>query len=99
MRLTHYDERDKRWQINNDYGAVTIDELNYAVGEAVNKLAAYEDAEEQGRLVEVVRCRECYFRGLDGAALPVCTGAMTYCHTPDDWFCAAGKSKDGGQDE
>lgn len=49
--------------------------------------------------VEVVRCRECYFRGLDGAALPVCTGAMAYCHTPDDWFCAAGKSKDGGQDD
>ena len=51
MRLTHYDEHKKRWQINDDYGAVMIDELNYAVGEAVDKLAAYEDAEEQGRLV------------------------------------------------
>lgn len=43
MRLTHYDEHKKRWQINNDYGAVMIDELNYAVGEAIDKLAAYED--------------------------------------------------------
>lgn len=50
MRLTHYDEHKKRWQINDDYGAVVIDELNYAVGEAIDKLAAYEDAEEQGRL-------------------------------------------------
>lgn len=48
-------------------------------------------------VVEVVRCRECYFRELDGAD-PVCTGAMAYSHTPDDWFCAAGKPKDGGQD-
>lgn len=43
MRLTHYDEHKKRWQINNDHGAMMIDELNYAVGEAVDKLAAYED--------------------------------------------------------
>lgn len=49
-------------------------------------------------VVEVVRCRECYFRELDGAD-PVCTGAMAYSHTPDDWFCAAGKPKDGGQDD
>lgn len=48
-------------------------------------------------VVEVVRCRECYFRELDGADVPVCTGAMAYSHTPDDWFCAAGKPKYGGQ--
>ena len=56
MRLTHYDEHKKRWQINDDYGAVMIDELNYAVGEAIDKLAAYEDAEEQGRLV-ILPCK------------------------------------------
>lgn len=50
-------------------------------------------------VVEVVRCRECYFRELDGADGPVCTGAMAYSYTPDDWFCAAGKPKDGGQDD
>lgn len=53
MRLTHYDEHKKRWQINDDYGAVMIDELNYAVGEAIDKLAAYEDAEEQGLLIRL----------------------------------------------
>lgn len=45
-------------------------------------------------VAEVVRCRECRFRVLDGADVPVCTGAMAYCHTPDDWFCASGKYKD-----
>ena len=45
-------------------------------------------------VVEVVRCRNCYFRALDGEDIPVCTGAMAYSHTPDDWFCAAGKLKD-----
>lgn len=44
-------------------------------------------------VVEVVRCGECYFRALDGADVSVCTGAMAYSHTPDDWFCAAGKRK------
>ena len=53
MRYTHYDEYKKRWQINDDYGAVMIDKLNYAIGEAVDKLAAYEDAEEQGLLVRL----------------------------------------------
>lgn len=46
-------------------------------------------------VVEVVRCRECYFRDTDGEDVPVCTGAMAYSYTPDDWFCAAGKPKDG----
>lgn len=49
--------------------------------------------------IEVVRCRECYFREFDDADVPVCTGAMAYSYTPDDWFCAAGKPKDGGQDD
>lgn len=53
MRLTHYDEYKKRWQINDDYGAVVIDALNYAIGEAIDKLAAYEDAEEKFRWIPV----------------------------------------------
>lgn len=56
MRFTHYDKFKKRYQINTDYGAVMIDELNYAVGEAIDKLAAYEDAEEQGRIV-ILPCK------------------------------------------
>lgn len=50
-------------------------------------------------VVEIVRCRECYFRELDEADVPVCTGAMAYSYTPDDWFCAEGKPKNGGQDD
>lgn len=53
MRYTHYDKHKKRWQINDDYGAVMIDRLDYAVGEAIDKLAAYEDAEDQGLLVRL----------------------------------------------
>ena len=53
MRYTHYDKHKKRWQINDDYGAVMIDELNYAIGEAIDKLGAYEDAEDQGLLVRL----------------------------------------------
>ncbi len=56
MRFTHYDEHKKRWQVNIDYGAVMIDELNYAIGEAIDKLAAYEDAKEQGQLV-ILPCK------------------------------------------
>ena len=70
MRYTHYDEHKKRWQINDDYGAMMIDELNYAVGEAVDKLAAYEDAEDQGRLV----------------ILPCAVGDAVYYLNPfDEW--------------
>ena len=60
--------------------------------------AVYESA-PAADVVEVVRCRECYFRELDGEDSPVCTGAMAYSYMPDDWYCASGKRKDGGQDE
>jgi len=42
-RLTFRDEFRQRWQINNDPGHVIIDDLNYAVGKAIDRLAAYED--------------------------------------------------------
>lgn len=79
MRLTNASTHEAR----ND---VTIREI-------ISRLAAYEDAEEQGKLVKVVTCRECYFRSPDGAGVPVCTGAMAYSSTPDNWFCAGGKAK------
>ncbi len=55
-----------------------------------NRLASIPAAD----VVEVVRCRECFFRELDGADIPVCTGAMAYCNTPDDWYCSCGKRKE-----
>lgn len=84
MRLTHYDEHKKRWQINNDYGAVMIDELNYAVGEAVDKLAAYEDAEEQGRLV-ILPCKV-------GTTVYIvtCCGCV-YMYQDRDYFTGTGE--------
>lgn len=54
-------------------------------------------------VVEVVRCRDCKYRDYDdepyGKKVAVCTGAMAYSKTPDDWYCPMGKRKDGGQDE
>lgn len=47
--------------------------------------------------VKVVRCRECYFRQIDG--VPVCTGPMAYSRTPDNWFCASGKPKNWGSND
>lgn len=54
-------------------------------------------------VVEVVRCRDCEYRDYDdepyGKKVAVCTGAMAYSNTPDDWYCPMGKRKDGGQDD
>lgn len=54
-------------------------------------------------VVEVVRCRDCKYRDYDdapyGKKVAVCTGAMAYSQTPDDWYCPMGKRKDGGQDD
>lgn len=54
-------------------------------------------------VVEVVRCRECEYRDYDdapyGKKVAVCTGAMAYSNTPDDWYCPMGKRKDGVKDD
>lgn len=42
-RLTARDTFKNRWEINNDRGAVGIDNLGYAIGPAVDKLAAFEE--------------------------------------------------------
>ena len=52
-------------------------------------------------VVEVVRCRECFYnagesRDLCGNPVILCVTAVK--HEPD-WYCASGKRKDGGQDE
>lgn len=64
--------------------------------------AVYESA-PAADVVEVVRCRECEYRDYDdepyGKKVAVCTGAMAYSNTPDDWYCPMGKRKDGGKDD
>lgn len=52
-------------------------------------------------VVEVVRCRECFYnrgetKDLWGNPAIKCVTAVT--HEPD-WYCASGKRKDGGQDD
>lgn len=71
--------------------------------------AVYESAPASD-VVEVVRCRECEYRDYDdeyrdsegelyGKNVAVCTGAMAYFNTPDDWYCKMGKRKDRGQED
>ncbi len=54
-------------------------------------------------VVEVVRCRDCEYRDYDdepySKKVAVCTGAMAYSNTPDDWYCPMGKRKAGGKDD
>ena len=56
---------------------------------AIVRLATYEDAGEQGRLVSVVRCKEC----ANKFDWPWC-GMF-----PDDGYCSAGVRMDGDGNE
>ena len=61
---------------------------------AIVRLAAYEDAEEQGRLVPVVRCGECKHSAIDFENMRYCKLVTYYNHVLDDWFCADGARMD-----
>lgn len=74
---------------------MALDAISYA--ETLSEAFRLINNQKAADVVEVVRCKECYFRELDGADIPVCTGAMAYSNTPDDWFCASGKPKNGGE--
>lgn len=94
MAEKKYIERDAAiLAINN------VPEGNWSNKRYVAELQAIPVAD----VVEVVRCRECIFRDhykeLYGTKISICTGAMAYICTPNDWYCANGKRKDGGQRE
>lgn len=45
--------------------------------------------------VPVARCRECMHRYYyEEDIAPVCTAAMAYANTPDDWFCKDGERRE-----
>ena len=59
-----------------------------SVYEALEKLAHYEDLEEQGRLIEVIRCKDCIRH--DNSSVPEGSG---WCDehermTGDDEYCS-----------
>ena len=66
-RLTETVERDGKrlFRLKGDAGFMATSPENNRVMNAVQKLADYEDAEEQNRLVPVVRCHECAYRDKD----------------------------------
>ena len=74
------------------------------------KVARFIDAIPAADVVEVVRCRDCIHRpsgtGVnhdvkfpDDVCPCKCPDSWYSWIPPDDWFCADGKRKDGGQDE
>lgn len=58
---------------------------------ALDKLTAYEDAEEDGRLVEVIRCKDCAYLGFKDFR-GICEGAVCGLITPDS-FCSFAKRR------
>lgn len=63
--------------------------------QVLKKLAAYEDAEERGLLVPVVRCGECKYwkRIRNDCFLASCE--LDSLVRSEDFFCADGERKDG----
>ena len=45
--------------------------------------------------VEVVRCRECYYKTHDGSGRPYCLQLKMYLNKELDFFCKYGKRKEG----
>ena len=61
------------------------DNLIVSYKQILEKLAHYEDLEEQGRLIEVVRCKDCkFFHHGDQCAI-------NGCNTHDEGYCYKAK--------
>lgn len=84
-------------------GGVIFDALKKACQEEVRNLPAAD-------VVEVVRCKDCIHRAsrigvhydieFPDAECPCQRPESWNCWMPnDDWYCANGERKDGGQDE
>ena len=70
------------------------------------KVARFIDAIPAADVVEVVRCGECIYLEKDSKFDMTGDGnedarfcGIIGCCTNDDWFCADGERKDGGQDD
>lgn len=61
------------------------------IQEAIEKLAHYEDLEEQGRLIEVIRCKECEHCSV-GRSLYFCEKEKRY--TPENGYCSRAKLRE-----
>ena len=54
---------------------------------ALEKLADYEDAEEQGTMTKIVRCKDCVIPHNRYTGCPKLNGLVT----PPDFYCAFGR--------
>ena len=78
--------RHKRKMSGADFGGEFWDE---AVLASDIKNAPTVDA------VEVVRCRECYYKTHDGSGRPYCLQLKMYLNKELDFFCKYGERKEG----
>ena len=77
-----------------------IDHIMMQAADAVEELQTLTDAEEQGRLVPVVRCKDCKHAkkySVVGGSIPYLF-CREWCHSVlTDGFCHYGESKDGDE--
>jgi hypothetical protein len=92
-RLTYRSKSGKLYTFGRDYDnrlvkATGNSSCTVVTIEALNKLAAYEEAEESGELVKVVRCKDCEHN--DQSECPM---RMNIPFDEDD-FCNYGERKE-----
>ena len=73
-------EEERRAMIRNNYAAQM-------------EMLGYQTDGNPKDMVEVVRCRECILRGTYDC--PIYVGGDGDHGSPDDWFCADGRSEEG----
>ena len=80
-------------ELNSEWGKMDI-HANEEFYDIAEKLAHYEDMEEQSRLIEVVRCKECEYYDTsncgEGAGWCKALNAGRF----DDWYCSSAKLKE-----
>ena len=95
-RLTRWNDRTEQAKLKDwdeDYwkdfmfNLDTVDWLG--IYGAIDKLAEYEDLEEQGKITKVVRCRDCDVPHNKWTGCPKLSGLVT----PPDFYCAFGRPK------
>lgn len=95
-RLTKWNDRTEQVQLkdwDSDYwkdfmaSLDTVEWLEFY--SAIDKLAGYEDLEEQGKITKIVRCKDCDIPHNKWTGCPKLNGLVT----SPDFYCAFGRPK------
>ena len=68
-------------------------------GKPIDRLCELEDKIEQGEMVEVVRCKDCYYaEEMEGLIGGTCLYCVEWCRNVDgDTYCSNGMKLKGGE--